>query len=211
MSEILSDLRKLDRTSIAAAIIILLVVVGLITTLVIVLTRPSGGDKVPTTTTQQSTAVSKPPTNTAAQTTQTGNTANTKTEATQAPAQTAVSQASEAPPQTESASDASADASLPADLTVLTALDPDRFAADSYQLTELRFGHGNIYGTVKSSTQEMFNNITLEITLYDANQTATGVCTVKLTNVKPGSSTQFVKETDSGSCTQYRITGYIAS
>ncbi|MEN6391567.1 MAG: FxLYD domain-containing protein [Syntrophomonas sp.] len=210
MSELLSDIKKLDRTSIAAAVIILLVVAGLITTLVVLLSRPSGS-KVTTTTTPPSTAVSKPQTSTTAQTTQTGNAAGTKTESTQANTQTAPAQATEAPPQTDKASNAPADATLPADLTVLTALDPGRFSADSYQLTELRIGHGNIYGTVKSSSQEMFNNITLEITLYDANQTATGVCTVKLTGVKPGSSTKFVKETSSGPCTQYRITGYIAS
>lgn len=211
MSEIISDIKKLDRTSIAAAVIILLVVVGLITTLVVLLTRPSGSSKVTTTTTQQSTAVSKPQTSVAPQTTQAANTADTKPESNEANTQTPAAQANEAPSKTESPANAPADASLPEDLTVLTALDPDRFSADSYQLTELRFGHGNIYGTVKSSTQEMFNNITLEITLYDANQAATGVCTVKLTGVKPGSSTKFVKETSSAPCTQYRITGYIAS
>lgn len=205
MSELLSDIKKLDRTSIAAAVIILLIAVGLITTLVVLLTRPSGS-KVTSTVTPPGTAVSMPPTSSTAQNTQTGNAAGSTTESTQANAQTAP-----APLKTEGASNAPADASLPADLTVLTALDPDRFSADSFQLTELRFGHGNIYGTVKSSSQERFNNITLEITLYDANQAATGVCTVKLTGVKPGSSTKFVQGTDSAPCTQYRITGYIAS
>lgn len=211
MSEILSDIKKLDRTSIAAAIVILLVVVGLITTLVILIARPSDSEKATTPTTQQSTAVSKTQTGTTAQTTQPSNTASTKTEAAPANTQATATQTTEATAKTETASNAPVDATLPEDLTVLSALDPDRFSGDSYQLSELRIGHGNIYGTVKSSSQAMFNNITLEITLYDANQVATEVCTVKLTGVKPGSSTKFVKDTSSGPCTQYRITGYIAS
>lgn len=210
MSELLSDIKKLDRTSIAAAVIILLIAVGLITTLVVLLTRPSSS-KVSTTITPPGTVVGQPQTSSTAQNTQTGNTAGTKTEATQANTQTAGTPAKEVSAQSASSSNAPADASLPADLTVLTALDPDRFSADSFQLIELRFDHGNIYGTVKSSSQEMFNNITLEITLYDANQAATGVCAVKLTGVKPGSSTRFIQETNSAPCTQYRITGYIAS
>lgn len=211
MSEILSDIKKLDRTSIAAAVIILLVVIGLITTLVFLLTRSSGSDKAVTTPTQQSTAVNKPQTGTTVQNSQNGSTASAKPEAAQPNTQAPATQATEAPAKKDNAANAPADASWPADLAVLTALDPDRFSGDYYQITELRFGHGNIYGVVKSSSQEMFNNITLEITLYDANQAATGVCTVKLTGIKPGSSTKFVKETGSGSCTQYRVTGYIAS
>lgn len=211
MSEIISDLKKLDRTSIAAAMVILLIVVGLIATLVVLVTRNSSSNKISAPTTQQSTAVSKPPTNPPAQTTQSSDASNTGAEVAPTNTQTAAAQTTETPPKTEAAANTPTDASLPEDLAVLTALDPDRFSGDAYQLSELRFGHGNIYGTVKSNAQEMFSNVTLEITLYDGNLTPTGVVTVKLTGIKPGSSTKFVKETSSGPCSMYRVTGYIAS
>lgn len=211
MSGIVDDLKKLNLGSIIGAVFILLIVVGAMVTFLVY--KKPGTTTVTTNptpaTSELKTAKTEPATQPAQQAAQPAQ------PSTSAPSDNKVQstpvQPGEPAVKPETITNSAGDSSRPEGLLTLKALDPDRFTGSSYQVSELQYGTGKVYGTVKNNAQDSHSNITLEITLYDQDGQQTGVSTVKLKGITPGASTRFDSTTGSGPCSFYRVTGYIAS